>query len=139
MNSAVKSTKFYLSVFPDIAENSDAMLYKKAVENKKTINFCYDDFSDKKIGDIHNNFLSQGYSGEFAIFAVTSYECDEMASYSIVDTDIMLLFRNNIIDDNLVNHTVSEVMISIFEEDYQNMQPNGKRLVRNFCSRYRNN
>lgn len=139
MNSVVKSTEFYLSVFPDIAENSDAMLYKKAVENRKTINFCYDDFCDKKIGDIHDSLLSQGYSGEFAIFAVTSYECDEMASYSIVDTDIMLLFRNNIIDDNLVNHTVSEVMISIFEEDYQNMQPNGKRLVRNFCSRYRNN
>ena len=139
MNSAVKSTKFYLSVFPDIAENSDAMLYKKAVENRKTINFCYDDFCDKKIGDIHDSLLSQGYSGEFAIFAVTSYECDEMASYSIVDTDIMLLFRNNIIDDNLVNHTVSEVMISIFEKDYKNMQPNGKRLVRNFCSRYRNN
>ena len=139
MNSVVKSTEFYLSVFPGIAENSDAMLYKNAVENRKTINFCYDDFSDKKIGDIHNNFLSQGYSGEFAIFAVTSYECDEMASFSIVDTDIMLLFRNNIIDDSLVNHTVSEVMISIFEEDYKNMQPNGKRLVRSFCSRYRNN
>ena len=139
MNIAVKSTEFYLSVFPDVAENSEAMLYKKAVENKKTINFCYDDFCDKRIGDIHNNFLSQGYSGEFAIFAVTSYESDEMASYSIVDTDIMLLFRNNIIDDNLVNRTVSEVMISIFEEDYKNMQPNGKRLVRSFCSRYRNN
>ena len=139
MNSVVKSTEFYLSVFPDIAENSDAMLYKKAVENKKTINFCYDDFCDKRIGDIHDSLLSQGYSGEFAIFAVTSYECDEMASYSIVDTDIMLLFRNNIIDDNLVNRTVSEVMISIFEEDYKNMQPNGKRLVRSFCSRYRNN
>ena len=139
MNSVVKSTEFYLSVFPDIAENSDAMLYKNAVENRKTFNFCYDDFSDKKIGDIHNNFLSQGYSGEFAIFAVTSYESDEMASYSIVDTDIMLLFRNNIMDDNLVNRTVSDVMISIFEEDYKNMQPIGKRLVRSFCSRYRNN
>lgn len=139
MNSVVKSTEFYLSVFPDIAENSDAMLYKKAVENRKTINFCYDGFCDKKIGDIHNNFLSQGYSGEFAIFAVTSYESDEMASYSIVDTDIMLLFRNNIMDDNLVNRTVSEAMISIFEKDYKNMQPNGKRLVRSFCSRYRNN
>ena len=139
MNIAVKSTEFYLSVFPDVAENSEAMLYKKAVENKKTINFCYDDFCDKRIGDIHDSLLSQGYSGEFAIFAVTSYESDEMASYSIVDTDIMLLFRNNIIDDNLVNRTVSEVMISIFEKDYQNMQPNGKRLVRSFCSRYRNN
>lgn len=139
MNSVVKSTEFYLSVFPDIAENSDAMLYKKAVENKKTINFCYDDFCDKRIGYIHDSLLSQDYSGEFAIFAVTSYECDEMASYSIVDTDIMLLFRNNIIDDNLVNHTVSDVMISIFEKDYKNMQPNGKRLVRSFCSRYRNN
>ena len=139
MNSVVKSTEFYLSVFPDIAENSDAMLYKKAVENRKTINFCYDDFCDKKIGDIHDSLLSQGYSGEFAIFAVTSYECDEMASYSILDTDIMLLFRNNIIDGNLVNHTVSDVMISIFEKDYKNMQPNGKRLVRSFCSRYRNN
>ena len=139
MNIAVKSTEFYLSVFPDVAENSEAMLYKKAVENKKTINFCYDDFCDKRIGDIHDSLLSQGYSGEFAIFAVTSYESDEMASYSIVDTDIMLLFRNNIMDDNLVNRTVSEVMISIFEEDYKNMQPNGKRLVRSFCSRYRNN
>lgn len=139
MNIAVKSTEFYLSVFPDVAENSEAMLYKKAVENKKTINFCYDDFCDKRIGDIHDSLLSQGYSGEFAIFAVTSYESDEMVSYSIVDTDIMLLFRNNIIDDNLVNRTVSEVMISIFEEDYKNMQPNGKRLVRSFCSRYRNN
>ena len=139
MNSAVKSTEFYLSVFPDIVENSEAMLYKNAVENRKTINFCYDDFCDKRIGDIHDKLLSQGYSGEFAIFAVTSYESDEMASYSIVDTDIMLLFRNNIMDDNLVNRTVSEVMISIFEEDYKNMQPNGKRLVRSFCSRYRNN